>query len=98
MAFSASATSTEQHLSAKPHTSGTAAEWLGVAVSTSCGVCMNHGCLPVVQGEAKLEMLRKMKEFKRGIHQLGWENKKCEMEVRDWWHSWRLAAPIRATA
>lgn len=26
-------------------------------------------------------MLRKMKEFKRGIHQLEWENKKCEMEV-----------------
>lgn len=23
-----------------------------------------------------------MKEFKRGIHQLEWENKKCEMEVR----------------
>jgi hypothetical protein len=33
------------------------------------------------QGEAKLEMLRKMKEFKRGIHQLQWENRKCEMEV-----------------
>jgi hypothetical protein len=35
-----------------------------------------------LQGEAKLDMLRKMKEFKRGIHQLHWENKKCEMEVR----------------
>jgi hypothetical protein len=23
-----------------------------------------------------------MKEFKRGIHQLEWENKKCKMEVR----------------
>jgi len=33
------------------------------------------------QGEAKLDMLRTMKEFKRGIHQLEWENKKCEMEV-----------------
>lgn len=37
--------------------------------------------LPTSQGEAKLEMLRKMKEFKRGIHQLHWENRKCEMEV-----------------
>jgi hypothetical protein len=26
-------------------------------------------------------MLHKMKEFKRSIHQLHWENKKCEMEV-----------------
>lgn len=26
-------------------------------------------------------MLQKMKEFKRGIHQLQWENRKCEMEV-----------------
>jgi hypothetical protein len=28
-------------------------------------------------------MLRKMKEFKRGIHQLDWVNRKCEMEVRE---------------
>jgi hypothetical protein len=35
-----------------------------------------------VQGDAKLDMLRKMKEFKRGIHQLDWVNRKCEMEVR----------------
>ena len=41
-----------------------------------------HPLLPVLQVEAKLDMLRKMKEFKRGIHLLEWENRKCEMEVR----------------
>jgi hypothetical protein len=39
----------------------------------SCSCCL--------QGQAKLDMLHKMKEFKRSIHQLHWENKKCEMEV-----------------
>lgn len=34
------------------------------------------------KGGAKLELLRQMKDFKRGIYMLQWENKKCDMEVR----------------
>eukprot|EP00879_Flechtneria_rotunda_P028730 GHRR01030945.1.p1 GENE.GHRR01030945.1~~GHRR01030945.1.p1 ORF type:complete len:391 (+),score=167.35 GHRR01030945.1:894-2066(+) len=34
------------------------------------------------KGAAKLDLMRQMKEFKRGIYQLQWEEKKCEMEVR----------------
>eukprot|EP00775_Hariotina_reticulata_P010178 gene10178-10338_t len=35
------------------------------------------------KGAAKLDLLRQMKEFKRGIYQLEWENKKCDMEAED---------------
>jgi hypothetical protein len=34
------------------------------------------------KGAAKLELLRQMKDFKRSIYTLQWENKKCDMEVR----------------
>jgi hypothetical protein len=34
------------------------------------------------KGNAKLELLRQMKDFKRSIYTLQWENKKCDMEVR----------------
>jgi hypothetical protein len=35
------------------------------------------------KGEAKLELLRAIKDFKRGIYALQWENKRCEMEAED---------------
>lgn len=35
----------------------------------------------LAKGNAKLDLLRQMKEFKRGIYQMEWENRKCEMEV-----------------
>ena len=35
------------------------------------------------KGDAKLELLRAIKDFKRGIYALQWENKRCEMEAED---------------
>lgn len=35
----------------------------------------------LAKGNAKLDLMKQMKEFKRGIYQLEWENKKFEMEV-----------------
>jgi hypothetical protein len=38
------------------------------------------------KGAAKLDLLHQMKEFKRGIYKLEWENRKCDMEVcMTWW-------------
>lgn len=43
-------------------------------------VALNTAIL--AKGQAKLDLMKQMKEFKRGIYQLEWENKKIDMQVR----------------
>lgn len=48
------------------------------------GRTMVEGLNGVVRakGAQKLDILTAIKDFKRGIYQLEWEHKKCEMQVR----------------
>eukprot|EP00741_Cyanophora_paradoxa_P010843 tig00020544_g10483.t1 len=67
----------------------------GVLVQRSVVVDLNNIIRQL--GKEKVTILKEIKDFRKGIHQLEWENKRLDMEAEDWVNKTREFQLLRVT-